>query len=502
MSSEPAVLRGEQRPRSLWVPPYASSAGEEARELAEVAGLFLDPWQSFCLTAALGERKDGTWAAFEVGVEVPRQNGKGGLLEARQLAGLFLLGEKHQVHSAHEFRTSSAHQRRLVHLIENAPDLEVEVRRVVWAHGEECIELKDRRRIDFRTRTSSGGRGLSGTPLYLDEAMIIKEGMHGTLIPILSAMPNPQIWYTGSTVDQQEHEHGVVFARIRERGLAADDDRLAWFGWGWHGPRPGAEGEDAEREMLPQEAGELLDDREVWAASNPGLGIRITEEFTELERRTLNARNFAVERLGIGDWPDTSESAGGIFGDGVWSAILNRKETIQGGPALAVDVSPDRSSSAIAAAALRDDGLIPVEVLARHRGTGWVAKRLGELVEKHGVTVIVVDGRSPAASLIKDIEDAVGFEVTVMSTSEYAQACGSFFDDVVEKVVRHGGQEELDEAVQGAAVRPLGEAWAWSRKKSSIDITPLVAATLARWGVVSQGEEDSVYNERDLLVLD
>lgn len=501
MSSAPDAPRGAQRPRSLWVPPYASSAGEEAHELAEVAGLILDPWQTFCLTSALGERKDGRWAAFEVGLEVPRQNGKGGVLEARQLAGLYILGEEHQVHSAHEFRTSSAHQRRLVRLIEESPDLDQEVQRVVWAHGEECIELKDRRRIDFRTRTSSGGRGLSGTPLYLDEAMIIKEAMHGTLIPILSAMPNPQIWYTGSAVDQQEHEHGVVFARIRKRGLAGDDKRLVWFGWGWHGPRPGAEGDEAEREMLPNEAGDLLDDREVWAASNPGLGIRIGEEFTELERRTLNARNFAVERLGIGDWPDTREGSSGIFGPDVWSAIANREEAIQGVPALAVDVSPDRSSSAIGAASLRDDSLIPVEILAHGRGTGWVVKRLGELVEKHGVTIVVVDGRAPAASLIKDIEEKVGFEVTVISTAEYAQACGSFFDDVVQKVLRHGGQEELDDAVHGAAVRPLSEAWAWSRKKSNVDITPLVAVTLARWGVMSQGEEDSVYEERGLVVL-
>ena len=38
------------------------------------------------------ERADGNWSAFEVGVNVPRQNGKGGIIEARELAGLFLLG--------------------------------------------------------------------------------------------------------------------------------------------------------------------------------------------------------------------------------------------------------------------------------------------------------------------------------------------------------------------------------------------------------------------------
>jgi hypothetical protein len=41
------------------------------------------------LERALGVREDGKWAAFEVGLDVSRQNGKGGILEARELAGLF-----------------------------------------------------------------------------------------------------------------------------------------------------------------------------------------------------------------------------------------------------------------------------------------------------------------------------------------------------------------------------------------------------------------------------
>jgi phage terminase large subunit-like protein len=69
-----------------------SSRGREAVELAASAGLVLDEWQAFVLERALGVRENGKWAAFEVGLVVPRQNGKGGLLEARELAGLFVLG--------------------------------------------------------------------------------------------------------------------------------------------------------------------------------------------------------------------------------------------------------------------------------------------------------------------------------------------------------------------------------------------------------------------------
>jgi phage terminase large subunit-like protein len=74
----------------------------------------LDPWQEFVLAHALGERADGKWAAFEVGVMVSRQNGKGAILEARELAGLFLLGERLIIHSAHQFDTSLEAFRRLL----------------------------------------------------------------------------------------------------------------------------------------------------------------------------------------------------------------------------------------------------------------------------------------------------------------------------------------------------------------------------------------------------
>jgi hypothetical protein len=42
-------------------------------------------------------------------------------------------------------------------------------------------------------------------------------------------------------------------------------------------------------------------------------------------------------------------------------------------------------------------------------------------------------------------------------------------------------QPELSAALAGATKRSLGDAWAWSRRNSAVDISPLVAATLALW---------------------
>src|ERR1035438_568518 len=97
---------GQQRPRVENIPQYVSSSGQEAIDLAATAGLDLDPWQQYVLTHSLGERQNGKFAAFAVGLVVSRQNGKGSILEARELAGLFLLGERLIIHSAHQFDTS------------------------------------------------------------------------------------------------------------------------------------------------------------------------------------------------------------------------------------------------------------------------------------------------------------------------------------------------------------------------------------------------------------
>ena len=76
--AEPLVLPpGEQRPRLFCAPTGGGTAGAEAVELAEAAGLHLDPWQQHVLEVALNEAADGRWAAFEVCLLVARQNGKG-----------------------------------------------------------------------------------------------------------------------------------------------------------------------------------------------------------------------------------------------------------------------------------------------------------------------------------------------------------------------------------------------------------------------------------------
>lgn len=472
----PQELRGSQRPRLLCLPEFTSSTGQEAIEVAAMAGLMLDPWQQFVLANALGEKPDGKWAAFEVGVEVARQNGKGGLLEARELAGMFLLGERLIIHSAHEFPTSLEAFRRLLFLIEDTPDFDRRVKRVSRAHGEEGIELKGGQRIRFRTRTKGGGRGFSADCLILDEAMVIPEAMHGALLPTLSARPNPQVWYTGSAVDQESMDQGLVFARVRERAVKGGDPSLAYFGWSANALTP----DDVTAAMA--------EDPAEWAAANPGLGIRISLEHVAREQRSMDPRTFAVERLGVGDWPSPDVVKGQGLDLQAWDRLIDVESEAVDPVVLVFDIKPDRSAAAIGAGGTRPDGLGHVEVVDHRRGTGWVVDRIVELVAEHDPAAVVCDQASPAMSLVPALEN-LGVEVRTVTAREHAQACGHIFDAVEQGTLRHLGTPELHAAVRGAVKRPLGDAWAWSRKSSSVDITPLVACTLALWGSVSEAPE-------------
>lgn len=458
-------------PRVCSVPAGNTGLGRQAVELAAEFGLVLDPWQASTLEQAMATREEERlWAAFEVGLCAPRQNGKDGILEARELAGLFLeeLEEELLIHSAHLFATSREHFGRLVDLIDGNEEHSRKVKQVRRSHGEEGIYLLDGRRILFFTRMKGSARGFSCDCMLFNEAMILQEAARGAMMPTLSARPNPQVWYAGSAVDQIVHEHGVVFARVRERGLAGDDPSLAYFEW------------SVDTDRSPDDLGELMDDERAWADANPALGIRIKREHIANERRSMAARTFAVERLGVGDWPRTDGMASMVVSPEKWADLIDRDSRLLDPVCLAYDIAPDRSMASIAAAGRNQEGLFHVEVIEHRRGTGWVAERFQQLIGRHSPAWAGCD----AYALLAELEEE---KIEAVNAAEHGRACGRFVDAVEQELFRHLGSEELRSAVRGARTRPLGDAaWAWSRKGSPVDITPLVATTLALSAAMDQ----------------
>jgi phage terminase large subunit-like protein len=443
-----------------------SSAGGEAVELAERAGLRLDPWQAWVLEQALGERADGKWSAFEVALVVPRQNGKGSILEALELANLFLHGTP-IIHTAQLMQTSRNHFDRVNKLIQEAPFLRRRVKKIRTANEEHSIELHGGAFLRFMARSAKAGRGLSdGELIVFDEAMFLAAGPMAALIPTMSTKQNPQLWYT-SSAGLAESE---VLRAIRARGEAGSPG-LCYLEWSIEQPEPGR----------PVD----LDDETLRVQANPSYNIRISAEYIENERHAMSAvpDEWIRERLGVFDDPGT---AGRVIGKATWDALADAGSSIDGPVVFAVDVNPERTVAAIGAAGFRADGLPHVEVIEQRAGVDWVLARAAELDEKHQPDEWIVAANGPAGSLAARLE-AAGVPVVRASDADLARATGAFYDAVMTEDgprLRHLGDPVLGDAVAAARKRELGDgAWSWGRKNSEANIAPLVAVTLALQGV-------------------
>jgi len=478
LDAPPVVLpRGSETPRVWTYPPAVTSSGDDIADFCGENGLVLDSWQRLALRSAMGERSDGRWAAGEVGIVVPRQNGKGSILEAREIGGLFLLEERSIVHTAQQFRTAADAFKRVRQVIDGAPDLSRRVKRVLNSPVDKSIELHDGRKLSFICRGPNAGRGLSGTDLLIfDEAYDLTDAEMEALAPTMTTAPNPQVWYTSSA----GKEHSVVLAGIRKRGVAGSPT-LAYMEWSVPQPEVGAP---------PPDASDL----------EPGLGTRVSADYLAIERGVFsqNRAGLARERLGVFD---PVPVLGGVFPEGTWEGCADRASTIDGPPVFAAAIAEDRRTAAVGASGAlapkvpwaREDGVIHVENVQNGPGTDWIVPYLAEVTARNGGSV-VIDPGSPAGSLVDDLKQA-GVRVHTVSARDYAQACGWIYDAVQNRDVRHLGQPELDVAVRDAQLRTLSGAFAWDLRKPLSDITPLVAVTLACWGHRTYGGNlaDSVW---------
>lgn len=475
-------------------PDYVETLGPEVADLAEMAGYPPDPEQRLGLDLIFALDKRGKSAAFEFGVVVARQNMKTGLFKQAALGWLFLTDQNLVVWSAHEFSTTQEAFRDLAALIEGCQYLSRRVKRIYRGNGDESIELMSGQRLIFKARTKTGGRGLTGDKVVLDEAFALRPDHMGSLMPTLSVRPDPQLLY-GSSAGLATSE---VLRKIRDRGRNGEAASLAYLEW--CDDQTGRCAEPNCRHDFGV-AGCVLDDRSRWKKANPLLGrtrpngTGLTYEYVANEREALDPAEFGRERMGWWDDPAAGEPA---FGPGFWEACSTLDKPAAPPAALAVAVSFDLTHAAIAAAT-EDEGLLHGRPLAHGPGTGWIVERAKRLQDTYDLDV-VIDGGGPAAVLIEPLEQA-GVRLRVLDTRQVLDACALIFDAVRERQFRHMSYPELDDAVAVAVKRTVGDRWAWGRRKSASDISPLEAVTLATWAVDRGGPQTSIYETRGLEVV-
>ena len=220
-------------------------------------------------------------------------------------------------------------------------------------------------------------------------------------------------------------------------------------------------------------------DPTVWAASHPTAGTAFPLEVLAHEWNTRRS-DADFERAYLNVWPRPSQAAaaGAGLDPQAWSSAAHPDVLARPVVAIAVDVAADRSRAAIAIAARSGDELV-VEVVDARPGIGWIIGTVRDTRRQFPGAVVVADSLV-AASIIGELNRAQ-VVVDPYGASDHAKACGTFVDLLAAGRLSHRAQAVLDDAVAGAARRPLGDAWLWSRSRSGVDISPLVAVTLAAY---------------------
>jgi hypothetical protein len=414
------------------------------------------------LDVALELEPDGRPAFREVRVTVPRQQGKtrGLLLPVMVHRALGGVDPRPQriLYTAQDRNHAREKWSEQVEELDRSPLRRLyTVRR---SNGSESIRWRTGSTHGITASGEKSGHGFTLDLGVIDEAFAqVDDRLIQSFRPAMVTRPWAQLWLA-STAGTDES----VFLRERvedgrARVEAGERSGVAYFEW-----------------SAPDDADP--DDPATWAAAMPALGSLIDLDTIRADHAAMDAAEFA--RAYLNRW-----SPGGVpvFSLAEWVACRDPSSGSGQAPAFGVDVSPDRSHASIAAAAGRSDGRIHLELVDRRTGTDWLVGRVAELLERHAPVAITVDPSGPAGSLVTDLTRLPRVPPLVLVTArQYAAACGALFDDVSTQRIAHRGQPALDDAVVAARRRSSGDAWSWARPSSGVDPSPLIAATLARWG--------------------
>lgn len=490
MSLSVDELSGVQTPARELVPEAVWSEADDAAFLASSYGLTPDPWQFHVLEGWLGRDAAGLFTAGTCWLGVPRQNGKNGVIELRELFGMVVLGEKF-LHTAHEVKTARKAFLRLCHFFENPdyPELVRLVREIRRTNGQEAIVLHAKYccalglggscnckgeggSVEFVARSKSSARGFTVDVLVLDEAQELTDEQYEAQKPTISAAPlgNPQTIFTGTPPEKASQ--GEVFTRLRRRVLGGGSRRICFHSWETARPKG-----DLTLEHIQ--------DWERIRRANPGLGIRVLVPAVEDELESMSIDGFARERLGM--WMSDKTRSKVVIAPKVWAGLATDSPPIDGRLAVGVRFPPGLGVVAVGVALKPEAGATHVELVHHEpvvNGFDWL---VDWLVERSGrVSSLVVDGRELADVFINQLVKAKFPERLVVkpSVSDVIAAHPTFLLRVNEGLLTHFDQIELNNAVGSACKRDIGKqgGWAWGSVDET-DVSPLSAVTLALFGV-------------------
>lgn len=453
---------GAQEPTRSLILPYDESVGSKAVEIYEKSGRTAYDWQRFLVDSILAKNPDGLWTHMEFGFAVPRQNGKNEVVAIRELIGL----EKNEkiLHTAHRTTTSAAAFNRVLAILEES-GLEEQTDFIkIKATGRECIEMVGGGRIDFRTRTSTGGLGESFDLLVIDEAQEYTDDQRSALMYTVAASPNPQTIYTGTP--PTPISSGTVFTKLRENCLYGSTEDAGWSEWSV----------DKQSDVR---------DRDLWYQANPSLGLRVSERNIQAEVGNDDI-DFNIQRLGL--WIQYNQKS--AISENEWKELqVDAMPKLKGNLFVGIKYGYDGTNVAVSVAAKTEDDNVFVESIdcqTIREGNGWII----HFLRNADVQQVVIDGANGQQILAEAMKQA-GLKKPVLPTVKEIILSNALFEQALfQQTIQHKNQPSLFQVVTNCDKRNIGTSggFGYRSQVEENDIALMESMILAHWACAEAKE--------------
>lgn len=469
----PVKRYGEQKPRvdvyktgDIWL-------ADKTIRLLEYYGIKLLDWQKSILYRwmAVEQDEDGNWkwVNTDCGLLVPRQNGKSELIIARIIGGMVFLGEA-LIYTAQSDNTVAEIKRRVQRFFYDADE---EIRDMLTEEFDkepkslDYVELRNRGRCVFRTRTRTNGLGTTNDALLLDEDQEETDAQQEALLPTIAAGKNQNHQTIRAGTPPSGGGSGTVFLRMRKNVLDGKAPDICWQEW------------SVEHITEPT-------DEEAWYATNPSLGYFLMKSAVKSEAQKMAVDSFNKMRLG---WIAGVESMRAISDD-LWTPLAVKQVPLPDNPNLvyAVKFAPDGSAVSLAVGVIMPDARVHVELVERKpmsSGTNWLATWLLERWRKPNK--IIIDGAAGTQLLVEELvrsNPKLKKKILTPNAREAGAAYADFYYGLEHKLLTHFDQPALNVSIRTVKKRGIGKdgMFGYASMNHDIQSDPTEAIAFAFYG--------------------
>ena len=466
------ALRGATKPRLSAIPLKGKSKLDDVKQLCEIIGMPLLPWQEYVLKDMLTVDKKDMWIRKTNLLLIARQNGKTHLARMLILAHLLKWDSRNVLIMSSNRSMALDTFRQVAYALESNDHLKGFVKQIRYANGTESIEMLDGRRLDVVAATRDGSRGRTADFLFIDELREISEEGFRAAIPTTRARPNAQTLLTSNAGDA----FSVVLNGMRERALENPPKSFGFYEY-----------------SAPQYC--KITDRAAWAQANPALGYTITEEAIEEAIATSPIENTRTETLC--QWIDSLASP---WAHGILEETSDSTLTIPVGgyTIFAFDVSPSRRNASLVAGQILPDGRIGIGILQTWESQVSVddlkiAVDIKAWADQYRPRQICYDKYT--AQSIADKLTHSGQICQDVSGAAFYQACGELNDALNAKRLVHAGQENWIQQMNNCAAKTNDSAWRIVKRKSAGDVSGAIATAMVVHLLSKPQQVAAIYTE-------